>query len=167
MARPEVERRIADMPQYHMVIPIHNVSLAPGEGCEFSGGLALTALPAWVSGQKMLDGLSVQDREAIRGASHALVLCYEVDALGRPNPDWKGAWPRTIQETKYEIGAMANLALWLCRPSPVCFAVVLHAPQHGGIFGGQPEIQQTERHSELLCHPNDLEARITTAKQTG
>jgi len=107
----------------------------------------------------MLDGLSVIEREAVRNATHAFVLCYEAEALGSPDPDWKGAGPKSIQETKCEIGVMANLALWLSRPSPVCFAVVLHAPQ----FGSQPTIQQTQRCSELLCHPRDVEARITGA----
>lgn len=147
------------MPQFHTVIPIHNVELDPATSCEFSGGLLLAALPAWIRGQKMLDRLSVIDREAVKQATHAFVLSYTADALGSPDPDWEGTDQKSIQETKYEIGVMANLALWLTRPSPVCFAVVLHAPQ----FGSQPIIQQTQRHSELLCHPSDAEARITGA----
>ena len=145
------------MPQFHTVIPIHNVELDPATSYEFSGGLLLTAMPAWIPGQKMLDRLSVIDREAVRQATHAFVLSYTADGLGSPDPDWKGTDHKSIQETKYEIGVMANLALWLTRPSPVCFAVVLHACQ----FGSQPVIQQTQRFSELLCHPSDLEARIT------
>lgn len=144
------------MPQFHTIIPIHNVELDPATSYEFSGGLLLTGLPAWVPGQKMLDGLSVIDREAVEQATHAFVLSYTADALGSPDPDWKGTDQKSIQETKYEIGVMANLALWLTRPSPVCFAVVLHAPQ----FTSQPIIQQTQRCSELLCHPSDIEARI-------
>jgi len=147
------------MPQFHTIIPIHQVGLGPATLYEFSGGLLLTALPAWVPGQKMLDGLSVIDREAVKQATHAFVLSYMADGLGSPDPDWKGTDQKSIQETKYEIGVMANLALWLTRPSPVCFAVVLHASQSVS----QPIIQQTQRCSELLCHPSDVEARITDA----
>lgn len=147
------------MPQFHTIIPIHKVGLDPATSYEFSGGLLLTALPAWVPGQMMLDGLSVIDREAVKQATHAFVLSYRADGLGSPDPDWKGTDQKSIQETKYEIGVMANLALWLTRPSPVCFAVVLHA----SLCVSQPIIQQTQRCSELLCHPSDVEARITYA----
>ena len=145
------------MPQFYTVVPIHNIELDLDMSCEFSGGLMVTPLPAWVPEQKMLDGLSDIDREAVKQATHAFVLSYTADALESPDPDWKGTAQKSIQETKYEIGLMANLALWLTRPSPACFAIVLHARQ----FGGQPTVQKTERCSELLCHPADIEARIT------
>ena len=141
---------------YSMVIPIHNAALSPAVSFEFSGGLRLNALPSWVAGQQMLDGLSLHDRQAVNEATHALVLTYPAEALGSPDPDWKGPRPKSIQESKYEIGLMANFALWLGRASPACFAVVLHARHHGS----GPIIQQIQRCSELLCHPNDMEARI-------
>ena len=145
---------------YTTVIPIHNAALSPAVSFEFSGGLRLTALPGWVTGQQMLDGLSLHDRQAVKDAKHALVLAYPADALGSPDPDWRGPLPKSIQESKYEIGLMANFALWLAKASPACFAVVLHARHHDN----GPIIQQIQRCSELLCHPNDIDARIEDAE---
>lgn len=55
-----------------------------------------------------------------------------------------------------EIGLMGNFALWLAKASPACFRIVLHARHHDH----GPVIQQVQRCSELLCHPNDVGARI-------
>src|SRR5258708_5863816 len=112
------------MQQYTTVIPIHNVELTPTVSHQFAGGLTLAAVPTWVSGQEMLKGLSFHDGEAVEEATHAFVLTYPADALGSPDPDWKGPQPKSIQEAKYEVGLMANLALWLAKASPVCFGVV-------------------------------------------
>ena len=71
-----------EMTQYYTtVIPIHNAALSPAVSFEFSGGLRLSALPGWVAGQQMLDGLSLHDRQAVKEATHALVLAYPADAL--------------------------------------------------------------------------------------
>lgn len=148
------------MPTFHTVVPIHNVDLSPGTTVEFAGGLRLTAMPHWVEKQGLLDGLSTHDREAVRLSSHAFVVSYEAAALGEPDPNWTGAYPKSIQESKCELCLLGNLALWLIKPSPVCFSVVIHAPQ----FGAEPVAQQVQcSRSTLLCHPNDVAARITAS----
>ena len=148
------------MTQYYTtVIPIHNTALGPGVSFDFSGGLRLSALPGWVRGQQMLEGLSRYDQQAVDEATHALVLTYPADALGSPDPDWTGRNPKSIQESKYEIGLLANFALWLARGSPASFAIALHARHHGDDL----VIQQIRRSSELLCHPDDVDARIEEA----
>ncbi len=125
---------------------------------EFSGGFVLAALPAWVRKQPMLENLGSGDRQALEDATHGFVVTYEAAALGDPDPDWKGQVSKSIQETKYEHGVLANFALWLSRPCPVHFIIVLHAPQ----FDSEPTVQQTVRcSSRLLCHPRDKDGRIT------
>ncbi len=145
--------------RFHTVIPIHNVDLCPEVQLEFADGYVLTALPAWIRNQALIESLSADDREVLRQATHGFVVIYEAAALGDVDPAWEGADPKSIQETKYEHGVLANLALWLSRPSPVCFIVVLHAPQ----FEGDPQLQQITSHSPPLCHPLDTDARITAA----
>jgi hypothetical protein len=54
---------------------------------------------------------------------------------------------------------MANLALWLVQPSPVCYTSVLHGLRHQ-IPPGACRIsilQQLETHTPLYCHPDDVE----------
>jgi len=146
------------MPRFHTVIPIYNVDLDPHGKGEFGGGFVLAALPAWVRKSPTLANLSSSDREALEyDATHGFIVTDEAAALGTPDPEWKGPEPKSIQTTKYEQAVLANLALWLSRPCPVHFRIVLHAPQ----FNGEPTVKQTVRCSRLLCHPKDENTRIT------
>ena len=85
---------------------------------ELGGGLRLTVLSPWVHKQKLLERFSRVDREAVRQANHAFVVTYDAGALGEADPNSNGADRRSIQETKYELCVVGNLALWLSRPSP-------------------------------------------------
>jgi hypothetical protein len=145
------------MPVYHTVVPIHGVTLDPATRVELAGGVAIGPIPPWVRKDKMLEALSEWDRKALEECSHALITTYEAAALGDPDPAWTGSEPKSIQESKYELCLLANLALWLSRPSPVHFTVVVHAPQ----FGPDPIAQRISRHSPLLCHPRDVDNRVT------
>ncbi len=157
---PELGRAdTVTMPTFHTVVPIHNVDLSRDTSVELGGGVRLTATPTWVRDQKLLERASAQDREAVQRAAHAFVVSYEAAALGDPDPGSTPAGSKSIQESKYELCVLANLALWLSKPSPVCFTIVIHAPQ----FGNEPVAQQVQSHSTLLCHPQDIEARITAS----
>jgi hypothetical protein len=145
------------MPRWHTVTPLHYVDLDVEARFDFAGGLVLTILPDWIRKQRLVKSLSSEDRQALELATHGFVVSYDAASLGDPDPEWKGAKPKSIQEGKYELTLLANLALWLSRPCPVCFIVVLHAPQ----FDSEPTVQRITQHSPLLCHPGDPDARIT------
>jgi hypothetical protein len=144
---------------YHTVVPLQNVVLDPDARFEFAGGILLTATPPWVSKEKMLESLSEWHRKAVHESPSSLIATYEATALGDPDPAWTGSEPKSIQDTKYELCVLANLALWLRRASPAHFVVVLHAPQ----FGDTPITQRISRHSPLLCHPRDIASRVKAA----
>ena len=146
------------MPIFHTVVPFNNLKLADDAQFEFGAGLFLTAIPRWVAGQRMLGCLSQHDREAVGLATHAFVVTYQAAALGDPDPESTGKEPRSIQQTKHEHCLLGNLALWLSRPSPVCSTVVIHAQE----FDAEPVAQQIRWHGPLLCHPNDVNVRITS-----
>ena len=113
----------------------------------------MAALPDWVSQDRFVENLDSRNRRALAEATHAFVAEYEAGSLGEPDPAWKGSQPKSIQETKYELAVLGNLALWLIRPSPVCFNIVLHASQVGDLA----VIRRLEQHhSTLLCHPQDI-----------
>jgi hypothetical protein len=52
---------------------------------------------------------------------------------------------------------MANLALWIARPSSAGFTVVIHAPEHSC----GPLAQRVSTHSPLLCHPRHDPSQVT------
>jgi hypothetical protein len=82
------------MPNFHTVIPIHNVDLDTEGQWEFSGGFVLASLPAWLRKQPMLENLSSSDRQALDDATHGFVVTYEAAGLGARDPGWKGPDPK-------------------------------------------------------------------------
>jgi Apea-like HEPN len=143
--------------EYVTAVPIENLELDTSKTVQFANGLSLRSIPSWIAEDKMLDSLSEHDRDAVRQCRHALVAIYEATALGEPDPSWKGTKPRSIQDSKYELCVLANLAMWLARPTPARFRIILHAPD----FGGTVLSQQMSSHQPLLCHPDDADARVT------
>lgn len=144
--------RLRDMKRWYTVTALHNLKLRSDACFEFAEGLVLTALPDWVANDSIVQNLDSRNRRALAETTHAFVAEYEAASLREPDPAWKGPQPKSIQETKYELTVLGNLALWLSRPSPVCFNVVLHAPW----LGSRPFVQRLEQHSPLLCHPQDI-----------
>jgi hypothetical protein len=147
------------MTRWHTVTPIHNLDVSIGSPVDFGSGLQFAPLPDWIAKDSMVERLSATERQSIQEVRHAFVSEYEAASLGDPDPAWKGSEPKGIQETKYELAVLGNLALWLSCPSPACFTVVLHAPQ----FESKPVVQQTEQHSPLLCHPIDVSRQLSLA----
>jgi hypothetical protein len=92
------------MPRFHTVIPLHNLRLDPSLRWDFADGLVLSDLPTWVRTEPMLKDLNKWDQQGIEDATHAFVATYEAASMGEPDPAWKGPNPRSVQETKYEVG---------------------------------------------------------------
>lgn len=105
---------------------------------------------------RVLDDINRSDRESTLDAKHALVAEYAAAALGQPDPDWQGQQPKSIQDLKFQSAMLANLALWLRQPSPVCFTVCFHALSWTLPGEHPPIVQQAQSHPQLYCHPNDL-----------
>jgi hypothetical protein len=145
------------MTRWYTVTPLHNLKMPAESRFDFGAGVVLGPLPSWICNDPMVEMLSTIDRQAVKEAAQAFIVEYEAASLGDQDPSWKESEPKSIQETKYELGVLGNLALWLSRPSAVCSTVVMHAPQ----FGSEPAVQQITRHSPFLCHPKDVEAAVS------
>jgi hypothetical protein len=141
---------------YHTVVPLTNVELPEDAAIKLGGRVVLRPTPAWVKEDVMLKRLDEHDREGVQESTHALVATYEAAALGDPDPEWKGDKPKSKQDSTADQCVLANLALWLSRPSPVHFRVVLHGPE----LDGRPVVQHITSHEPLLCHPNDVGSRV-------
>src|SRR5262245_38833506 len=134
---------------YHTVIPVLNLRLDLQQRIECADGFGIEPLPEWVRTDSILKDLNTWDQRRVADAQLALTATYDAVALGDPDPDWKGTAPRAVQDAKYEAGVMANLALWIAKPSPAGFTVVIHGPDHST----GPLAQRASTHSPLLCHP--------------
>lgn len=110
------------------VVPLHSLDLPPGTCIPFGNGFVLQDTPAWVKADKgTLADINRNDRNLVLDGKHALVAEYEAPSMGHPDPDWKGAKPKSIQEVRFQSAMLANLAIWLRQPSMVCFTVCFHA----------------------------------------
>lgn len=120
------------MPTYHTVVPLAHVTIDPGSHFDFAEGIVLAHTPTWVRDEKMLESLSEWDRASVKESSASFIATYEAEALGSPDPAWSGRTPKSIQETKYELCVLANLALWLRRPCPASFPYSTHQTSAAG-----------------------------------
>ena len=146
------------MARWYTVAPLHNLYLGRDVRFAFADDLVLTNLPSWVKTDRLVNDLSPQDCSVIAETSHCFSVEYEAQAFGSPDPEWKGDEPRSIQGSKQDLVVLANLALWLSRPSPACFVFAIHGPK----LGESAMAQSINQPSPLLCHPSDLETRLST-----
>lgn len=94
-------------------------------------GLVLERLPDWIKDDESLRLLSWTDREHIRDASWCISTTYAANALGSPDPHWKGKKPRGIQDSINERFSLLSVALWLVKPSCLTCGPVLHFSEKG------------------------------------
>jgi len=100
------------------------------EPFDLGNRVALSPRPDWLTRESITKNLGWVQREVLIGqARYALRVDYEAASLGDPDPSWKGE-ARSIQDTSAECLYMANVALWLARPSPAAFGLVVHAEKH-------------------------------------
>lgn len=98
---------------------------------ELSSGVCIEPVPSWVKEDDALKLLSWTDREHIRDAELAFAVEYEADALGSPDPEWKGTSPRSIQSVVDEKISLASVALWLAKPTRLTCGPILHFGRKG------------------------------------
>jgi len=149
--------RVRSMPNWTTIVPLNNFIPKMDGSIDFADGLTLAPLPDWVRQDTMVQRLSAPDLQGLSQVQYASIAEYDADALGDPDPNRAGREQRSIQAAKYELAVLANLALWLVRPSNIGFTLLLHAPYRHGEW----TVQQWEKHDPLLCHPDDVTAHPT------
>ena len=94
----------------------------------------LQSLPDWLLAEVSDDSVDLLRGKILESlgdeAPYCLMVEYQADALGSPDPDWKGESPRPIQESAFERVRCAFLSLWLVRPTSVHFREVVHVVNH-------------------------------------
>jgi len=106
----------------------HDLVVAP---IEFGGGVILERIPAWVQSEHALENESWRTRTQIGQSELVFRVVYEADALGSPDPTWKGKEPRGSQSVVDEKIWLAGLALWLVRPTSWSAGHLMHFDRNG------------------------------------
>jgi hypothetical protein len=146
------------------VVPLHNLNLPLSSPIAFGAGFVLTSMPDWAKEDSyILNRLSSHERERVLAAKHALVAEYKASLIGELDPAETGESPQSIQDKKSEAAILANLALWLVQPSTTCFTTLFHAlsSRVPGLSASPPAILLTETRQSLLCHPGDVDKRVS------
>jgi hypothetical protein len=150
------------------VVPLYNVNLTAGTRIPFGDGPVFQDNPEWVkTDTAFLNILSEHDKRSVLSANHAFVIEYEASSIGETDPEHQpapGEPPRTIQDAKTRLAMLANLAIWLRQPSPLCFTVSLHANmwQSFDQVEKKPVLQQSDHLQPLYCHPKDVDNIVTS-----
>lgn len=125
---------------------------------ELSNEIRLESLPDWVKDDEAIKNLSWSQRDQIKEASWVLATEYEADALGSPDPDWKGSAPRAIQETVNEKFFLASVALWVAKPSQLTYGPVIHF----GRLGDSESHRQSSTLNRILIRDDEVDNVPTT-----
>lgn len=101
--------------------------------------------------------MSARQRSGLcRDWQHALLVEYEAESFGDPDPTWQGTTPSSKQSRATEAIAFANLALWLVKPTPTRSEFLVHVDVR--------DHEVTLRHLATLkrvhCHRLDDQSRL-------
>ena len=121
------------------IAPIRGLHILPAElelPFHFDDRTCLENLPSWASDDTDtgIDQLLPRLRESVKGfhVEYCLSVRYEADALGTPDPDWKGADSRSKQDVAIDSLYLVCLSLWLARPTATGYHQVAHVAKENG-----------------------------------
>lgn len=112
------------MGTWQAIAPVVPLSALPNRGHAIGPGMTIAATPEWAkpylkSARRDLGQLETLDSPI------ALVSTFEADSFGDPDPTWTGTNRRSKQDTAEAAIHAAAAALWLARPSPLHFEVIV------------------------------------------
>ncbi len=121
---------------WQTIVPVQNFWEFPIElPYPFNARTFLRALPEWLLSDnpgETVDELRFPFRKefAIDGISHCITVDYQADALGSPDPEWRGEKPRSIQDVAVEEARNVFFSFWLVRPTTLSFRKLAHTVNH-------------------------------------
>lgn len=132
----------------------------PKNGINFAKGVRLEKLPKWVRSEEAIKDLHGSQRSEIRNyVKYGFRLDYDAASLGDPDPDYKGEEPRSRQNKAVELFHLANLALWISKPTPIRLPTYLHFDNPGD----PKSIRDSGSGLGFSHHERDSDNKITTA----
>lgn len=142
------------------IAPIHAYNDEKGifvDPFYFDDTLSIHKPPNWISDESITKFMNYyQKKTLIPQAQLAFIARYQANAFGSPDPKWGGEKSRSIQETAMEKINVANLALWLSKPSLINFEILIHAEEYNSKWF----IRQSFTPQLRLIHEDDKENQL-------
>lgn len=95
---------------------------------------SIRPIPSWITSEKApgLDQIRPKLRESILkdDLTHCIFVEYQADALGTPDPNWRGDEPKAIQDSAVEEITLFTLSLWLAKPSGFYCQEIVHCEEY-------------------------------------
>jgi hypothetical protein len=129
------------------------------EPLELGAGVRLVRAPDWLRHHKIMRFLGPIEQQHLDEAQFALLIDYEADALDEPDPEWTRQVGMSKQLVAAEKLTLANLGLWLARPSWLAFKLVLD------VWEDTPEwvLRRAYPKAPARPHARDAENTLTLA----
>ena len=102
------------------------------EPFDLGNDVVLGLPPDWLSEEPVTELMSFFQQEVCRRTELAFRVEYEADSLGDPLPGRDEDHQQSKQRHAQESLLLANLALWLARPSPLAYPLMIHAECQSG-----------------------------------
>lgn len=140
--------------RFKLIVPLHDLRLTSNvTPFHFSPGVTLDVIPDWIRKDRfVLKDLSQADQDDFARCTHCLTQEYEVEEWATHDLP-EGAKPRSVHTAKKDLSYLANLALWLQRPTAVGFTLMFRASERSGNF-----IEWMQRHDRFLCLPGESQS---------
>ncbi len=119
----------------------------------------LDSLPEWLFEKDVAGNLSKWQRNRLDNCQLALIEEYQASSLGDPDPSWEGAPARSKQDCAQERMQFVILAIWLAKPSPLTFEIVVHA--HAPDDSGRWLVNQLLQIPRTYPDPGEEDADVT------
>jgi hypothetical protein len=100
--------------------------IASGNKFDLGHGVSIQQAPAWLSDEQMKQDLGFNQKEILQAAKYCFVVEYEANSLGDPESAGGGQSIRSKQNVADEKIKLANLSLWLAKPSFISFELMVH-----------------------------------------
>lgn len=100
---------------------------------ELGNGARLISMPAWLKEDTMTKYLDYSKRDRLMNyANYAIEVIYDADSYGAPDLDWKGKYPRSLQDRALEIINLCNIAIWISNPCDFRYELIYDVYEHNG-----------------------------------
>jgi len=118
--------------------------------------------PEWADQPSVTDHLTFNQKTDLTDGEYAFISDYEAEALGSPDPTWKGKKARGIQDVRLERIRLCNLAIWIAKPTSLNFNFYIHTQNSGGEWimrqtGPVPAIAPRDEEEHDSLNSNDIQ----------